>query len=61
MKRTLPALTLALALVAGPALAGGLDLPTIEPQVIVEETGTSASHDWVVPLMLLAMLAATAR
>ena len=58
MRKLIPAFALSLSLAAAPALAGGLDVPAIEPQVVVQDTTRSGSHDWVVPLMLLALLAA---
>ncbi len=60
MSKKLPALILSGALVASPALAGGLDAPVLEPTVIVEETTGSGSHDWIVPLFLVLLAAASA-
>ena len=59
MSKKLLALVLSSVLAASPAISGGLDAPVIEPTVIAEETTGSASHDWVVP-MLLVLLAAAA-
>jgi hypothetical protein len=60
MRKTLPALALSLSLVSAPLYAGGLDVPVIQAPVIVADTGSSASHDWIVPLFLLLTLAAAA-
>ena len=56
MLKAIPAIVLSASLLATPAIAGGLDVPVIEAPVIVEDAGSSASHDWVVPLMLIAVL-----
>jgi hypothetical protein len=54
------ALAAALSVAASTAFAGGLDLPIIEPEVIVETT-TSSSAGGIVPLLLLiAVIAAAA-
>ena len=60
MRKTLPALALSLSLMSAPLYAGGLDVPVIEAPVIIADTGSSASHDWIVPLFLLLTLAAAA-
>jgi hypothetical protein len=52
------ALAAALSLTATSVFAGGPVEPIMEPEVIVEETGTSGGI--VVPLVLLAVVAAVA-
>jgi hypothetical protein len=47
------------AALSGPAAAGGMAEPLMEPEVIVEEASAS-SGGIVVPLLLLAILAAVA-
>jgi hypothetical protein len=42
------------------AYAGGLNEPVMEPEIIVEETTTGAGGGWVLPVMLLAVIAAVA-
>ena len=66
MKKTLTGLTLAATLAASTAFAGGLDEPLMEAEpavmdeeIVIENT-TSDSHDWVIPLLLVAMIAAAA-
>ncbi len=53
------ALAAALSLAATSAYAGGPIEPIMEPEVIVEETGTSPGGI-IVPLVLLAVIAAIA-
>ncbi len=60
MRKTLPALALSLSLISAPLYAGGLDVPVIEAPVIVEDTASSGSHDWIVPVLLLLTVAAAA-
>lgn len=43
---------------AGPAGAGGLAEPVMEAEVVRAETASSASHDFLVPLMALILFAA---
>ncbi|MBK1635087.1 hypothetical protein [Rhodovulum adriaticum] len=58
MKKVL--LTSALVLgMAAPAFAGAYSEPVIEPEIIVEDTVSSA-HDILVPIMALIMFAAVA-
>ncbi|MGI1663196.1 hypothetical protein ACRDNQ_13225 [Palleronia sp. KMU-117] len=58
MKKFVAAAALS-ALVAQPALAGGMAEPVMEPEVIAEESvGTGGG--WVVPLILIALVAAVA-
>jgi len=52
-------LAAALAAAATTATAGSMEEPVMEMPVIVEETNTSAVG-WVVPLLLVAVLAAVA-
>ena len=52
------ALAAALSLAATSAYAGGPVQPIMEPEVVVEETGTAGGI--VVPLVLLALVAAIA-
>ena len=54
MKKILLATTLVL--VAGSAFAGGLSDPIVAPAVIIEDAASSASHDWLVPVMALIMM-----
>ena len=57
--KTLLAAATALALVAGPALSGGMSEPVMEPEV-VETKATSGSQDIIIPILLLAIVAAAA-
>jgi hypothetical protein len=59
MSIKLPTFVLSSVLAASPAVSGGLDASVIEPTVVAEELTGSASHDWIVP-MLLVLLAAAA-
>ena len=66
MKTRIIGTTFAALLVAGSAYAGGLDGPIMEAEpevmddtVIVEES-TSGSQEFIIPLMLLAVIAAVA-
>ena len=53
------ALVAALVAVSATAtFAGGMDIPVMEPMVVVEETAASSAGGWVVPLILLALVAA---
>jgi len=52
------ALAAALSMAATTAFAGGLDEPIVEPEIIVEDTGTAGG--WVVPVLLLVLLGAAA-
>jgi hypothetical protein len=52
------ALAAAFSLAASTAFAGGLDEPIVEPEIIVEDTGTGGG--WVVPVILLVLLGAAA-
>lgn len=54
MKKVLLATTLVM--FAGSAFAGGLSDPIVAPEVIMEDTAGSASHDWLVPVMVLISL-----
>ncbi|MEL7345016.1 MAG: tail fiber domain-containing protein [Pseudomonadota bacterium] len=56
MKRILLSATISIALVSGQAHAGGMAEPMMEPEVIVEEAAAS-SGGFVVPLILLALVA----
>jgi hypothetical protein len=42
------------------AHAGGMSEPVMEPEIIVEETSTGTGGGWVVPVVLLALVAAVA-
>jgi hypothetical protein len=55
-------LVLAAAISAGAstAFAGGLSAPVMEPEIIVEETAGTTAGGIVVPLILLAVIAAVA-
>ena len=55
-------LVLAAAITAGAstAFAGGMSEPVMEPEIIVEETAGTSAGGLVVPLLLLAVLAAYA-
>ena len=66
MKLRIVGTTFAALLISTSAFAGGLDAPVMEAEpvvmdeaVIVEEA-TSGSQDFIIPLMLLAILAAVA-
>lgn len=52
MRPKITAACLALALSASPLLAGGLDDPIIEEDLIVEDTSAS-SGDWLIPALFL--------
>ena len=52
------ALAAAMSVAASTAFAGGLDEPVVEPDIIVEETGSA--QGWVIPVILLALVAAAA-
>jgi len=53
------ALAVALSFAASTAFAGNMTPPTMEPQVIVEDTATtSSSGGLVIPLLLLVLVAA---
>lgn len=51
---------LVLGVLSPPLHAGGLAEPVMEPEVVRAETGSSGSHDFLVPLMALIMFAAAA-
>jgi hypothetical protein len=53
-------LAAALTGLASTAFAGGLAEPVMEPQIIVEETAGTTAGGIVVPLILLALIAAVA-
>lgn len=42
------------------AYAGSMDAPVMEPEIIVEETTAGTGGGWVVPVLLLAVVAAIA-
>ncbi|MEM1429778.1 MAG: hypothetical protein AAGG09_09995 [Pseudomonadota bacterium] len=50
------ALAVALSAAASTGFAGGLAEPVVEPEIIVEDTGTAGG--WVVPLLLLVLVGA---
>ena len=58
IKKTAALLALSASLASGPALAGGMGEPMMEPEVMVEESGSSG--DFVLPLLLLAIVVAIA-
>ena len=58
IKKTVALLALSASLATGPAMAGGMGEPMMEPEVIVEESGSSG--DFVLPLLLLAIVVAIA-
>jgi hypothetical protein len=45
---------------ASTAFAGGLSAPVMEPEIIVEETAGTTAGGIIVPLILLALIAAIA-
>ena len=47
------------AVLATSATAGSMEEPVMEPEIIVEES-TGPSNGWVVPVLLLAVVAAVA-
>ena len=51
------ALAAALSLAATSAFAGGLDAPIIEPEIIVEDTGSSGGG-LLIPILLLVLIGA---
>lgn len=58
IKKTVTLLALSASLATGPTVAGGMNEPMMEPEVIVEESGSSG--DFVLPLLLLAIVVAIA-
>jgi len=46
-------------LIGSSAFAGNIIEPIIEPQVIVEQTTSSSASGLIVPLLMLAVIAAT--
>ncbi|WP_412564893.1 hypothetical protein [Thalassobius sp. MITS945101] len=52
------ALAAAFTVAATTAFAGGMDAPVMEPEVIVETAASSSSAGIIVPLVLLAIVAA---
>jgi len=50
------ALAAAFSLAASTGFAGGLDEPVVEPEIIVEDTGTAGG--WLVPVLLLVLIGA---
>ncbi len=54
------ALAAVITVAASTAYAGGLSAPIIEPEVIVQDTSGSSAGGIVVPLILLALVAAVA-
>lgn len=52
------ALAAGLSFAATTAFAGGMDAPIVEPEIIVEDTGTAGG--WLVPVVLLVLLGAAA-
>ena len=59
MRKTVFTLAAAAGFSASAAFAGGMAEPVMEPEIIVEES-TGTSGDFVVPLLLLAVIAAVA-
>jgi hypothetical protein len=59
MMRTLIASAAIAGVLTAPALAGGMAEPVMEPEIIVEES-TGTGSGWVVPLILIAIIAAVA-
>jgi hypothetical protein len=57
--RIVMATVTAMALSVGTAFAGGMSEPVMEPEIIVEES-TGSSGGIVIPLLLLALVAAIA-
>ena len=52
-------LTAVFAASASTAQAGALSDPIVEPIVIIQDASSSASHDWLVPVIFLLLLAAS--
>ena len=48
------------ALISTSAFAVSMEAPVMEPEIIVEETTTGTGGGWVVPLLLVAIIAAVA-
>ena len=59
MRKTVFALAAIAGLSASAAFAGGMSEPVMEPEIIVEES-TGSSGGIVIPLLLLALVAAIA-
>jgi hypothetical protein len=53
------ALAAALSVAATTAFAGGLEEPIVEP-VIIEEDTAGSGGDWIIPVILLALIGAAA-
>jgi len=54
------ALAAVVSIAATSAFAGSMEEPVMEMPVVVEETGATTGTGWVVPLLLVAVLAAVA-
>ncbi|MCX7888957.1 MAG: hypothetical protein N2422_04400 [Rhodobacteraceae bacterium] len=50
---------LALSGLSTAAVAGGMAEPVMEPETVAEAAATSGRDDWVVPLLLLVLIAVT--
>ncbi len=59
IKNTAIALAMAAAMSTA-AYAGSMEAPVMEPEIIVEETSTGTGGGWVIPVVLLALVAAVA-
>lgn len=59
MRKTVFTLAAIAGFSASAAVAGGMDEPVMEPEIIVEES-TGSSGGFVLPLMLIAIVAAIA-
>jgi len=59
IKNTAIALATA-AVMSTAAYAGSMEAPVMEPEIIVEETSAGTGEGWIVPLVLLALIAAVA-
>lgn len=59
MRKTVFTLAAIAGFSASAAFAGGMSEPVMEPEVVVEES-TGSSGDFVLPLLLLAIVAAVA-
>lgn len=59
MRKTVFAVAAIAGLTASTAFAGGMEEPMMEPEIVVEES-TGSSGGFVLPLMLIAIVAAIA-
>ncbi len=59
MKKAVCAMAV-ITLMSQSALAGGMAEPLMEPEIIAQETAAGTGGGWVIPLILIAVIAAVA-